>query len=35
MGDNAEKKKAPLAGWLIATVLVGLLIVLAIGIAVL
>lgn len=35
MVDNAEKKKAPLAGWLLATVVVGLLIVLAIGIAVL
>lgn len=35
MVDNTEKKKAPMAAWLLATVVIGLLIVLAIGIAVL
>jgi len=35
MGDNTEKKKAPMAGWLIATIVLGLLVMLAIGIAVL
>lgn len=35
MVDNTEKKKAPLAVWLLAVVAVGLLIMLAIGIAVL
>lgn len=35
MVDNTEKKKAPMAAWLIVTVLVGLLIVLGIGVAVL
>ncbi len=35
MADNTDKKKAPLAAWLIATIVVGLLIMLAIGMAVL
>jgi hypothetical protein len=35
MVDNTEKKKAPLATWIIATVVIGLLLMLAIGIAVL
>jgi hypothetical protein len=33
--DNTEKKKAPMATWIIAAVAVGLLIMLAIGVAVL
>ena len=35
MVDNTEKKKAPMATWLIATIALGLLIMLAIGVAVL
>jgi hypothetical protein len=35
MVDNTEKKKAPMAVWLIATIAIGLLIMLAIGVAVL
>ena len=35
MVDNTEKKKAPMAAWLLATIVIGLLILLAIGIAVL
>lgn len=35
MVDNTEKKKAPMAAWLLATVVVGLLVVLVIGVAVL
>ncbi len=35
MADETEKKKAPMAGWLIATILIGLLVVLAIGVTVL
>jgi hypothetical protein len=33
--ENTEKKKAPMATWLIATVVVGLLIMLVIGIIIL
>jgi hypothetical protein len=35
MAENTEKKKAPMATWLIATVVLGLLIMLVIGITVL
>lgn len=35
MVDNTEKKKAPMAAWLLATVVVGLPVVLVIGVAVL
>jgi hypothetical protein len=35
MVDNPEKKKAPMATWLIATIVLGLLIMLVIGITVL
>lgn len=35
MDDRSEQKKAPMAGWLLAAVAVGLLIMLVIGIAVL
>lgn len=35
MADETEKKKAPLATWIIASVAIGLLVMLAIGIAVL
>lgn len=35
MVDNTEKKKAPMATWLIATIALGLIIMLAIGVAVL
>lgn len=35
MVDNTEQKKAPMATWLIATIAIGLLVMLAIGIAVL
>ena len=35
MVDNTEKTKAPLATWLIAIIAIGLLIMLAIGVAVL
>jgi hypothetical protein len=35
MADKTEKKKTPLAGWIIAVVAIGLLTMLAIGIAVL
>ena len=35
MADKTEKKKTPLAGWIIAVIAVGLLIMLVIGIAVL
>jgi hypothetical protein len=33
MVDNTEKKKAPMAAWLIATIAIGLLVMLAIGVA--
>jgi hypothetical protein len=35
MADKTEKKKSPLAGWLLAVIAIGLLIMLVIGIAVL
>lgn len=35
MVDNTEKKKAPMATWLIATIAVGLLVLFVIGVAVL
>ena len=35
MVENPESKKAPMAAWIIATVAIGLLVMLAIGIAVL
>lgn len=35
MADDTEKRKAPLATWIIATVAIGLLVMLVIGIAVL
>jgi hypothetical protein len=35
MADKTEKRKTPLAGWIIAVIAVGLVIMLAIGIAVL
>jgi hypothetical protein len=35
MADNTEKKKAPMAAWLLATIALGLLVMLAIGVAVL
>jgi len=35
MADDTEKSKAPMAGWLIAAIVLGLLVMLAIGIAVL
>jgi hypothetical protein len=35
MADDTEKKKAPLATWIIASVAIGLLVMLAIGIVVL
>jgi hypothetical protein len=35
MAENTEKKKAPMATWLIATIVIGLLIMLVIGMSIL